>query len=79
MDRHFFDADPDPNFHVYADPATWHQNEVDQNAEPTPFQFLHMLENKEKLVIFIHSNTISQCFSFLINGKSVTILSIFFT
>jgi hypothetical protein len=41
-------------------------------------QVLHKLENKEKFFTFIHSNTISQCFSFLIRGKGDTIISIFF-
>jgi hypothetical protein len=30
--------DPDPNFHVDADPDTdWHQNDADPPADPTPY------------------------------------------
>ncbi len=38
VDRHRFDADPDPNFHVDADPdLDWHHND----ADPTP-SFRHV-------------------------------------
>ncbi len=38
VDRHRFDADPDPNLHVDADPGPvpdWHQNDAEQHADPT--------------------------------------------
>jgi hypothetical protein len=42
VDRHRFDADLDPNFHVDADPDTdWHQNDVNSQADPTP-SFTHV-------------------------------------
>jgi hypothetical protein len=48
VDRHLFDAFPDPNFRVQADPdpdpdAYWHQDNADPRADPTPC--LHTLEN----------------------------------
>jgi hypothetical protein len=40
VDRHRFDADPDPNFHVDADlDPDWHQNNAD--SHPTP-SFTHV-------------------------------------
>jgi hypothetical protein len=41
VDRHRFDADPDPNFHFDDNPVTdtypdWHQNDADPHADPTP-------------------------------------------
>jgi hypothetical protein len=41
VDRHPFDADPDPNmtYHFDADPnpdLDWHQNSADPHADPTP-------------------------------------------
>jgi hypothetical protein len=33
---HRFDYDPDPNFHVDADPdQDWHQNDADPHTDPT--------------------------------------------
>ncbi len=42
MDQHRFDADPDPNFHVDADPK-WHPNSADSHVDPTQ-GVVHMLE-----------------------------------
>jgi hypothetical protein len=59
VDRHRFDADPDPNLRVDADPdPDWHQNVADAHADPTRshadpaevLKFKHV-EN------FIHNNT----------------------
>jgi hypothetical protein len=41
VDRHIFDADPGPKFHVDADPdpysdPDWYQNDADPHADPTP-------------------------------------------
>jgi hypothetical protein len=37
VDRHHFDADPDPNIHVDADSdPDWHQYDADPHADPTP-------------------------------------------
>jgi hypothetical protein len=46
VDRHRFDANPDPNFHVNADPdpnpdLDWHQNDEAPYADPTP-SFTHV-------------------------------------
>ncbi len=44
MDRHRFDADPDPTHHFDADPDPdpyWHQNNADPHADPTP-SFTHV-------------------------------------
>jgi hypothetical protein len=35
VDWRRFHADPDPNFHIYADPD-WHQNNADPHTDPTP-------------------------------------------
>jgi hypothetical protein len=38
------DANPDPNFHVIADPdpdPNWHQNDADPRADPSP-NFTHV-------------------------------------
>ncbi len=46
LNPHQFDANPDPNFHVIADPdpdPNWHQNDADSRADPS--QVSHMLEN----------------------------------
>jgi hypothetical protein len=46
VDRHRFDADPDPNFHVDAVPDSdpdWHENDADPHADPTP-NFTHVGE-----------------------------------
>jgi hypothetical protein len=74
VDRHRFDAEPDPNFHVDADQdpdpgSDLYQNDADLHANPTPS--FSQLKNKEKCRTFIHSNSSLQCFSFLINGKGV--------
>jgi hypothetical protein len=34
VDQHRFDANPDPNFYVDADP-NWHQNNADSHVDPT--------------------------------------------
>jgi hypothetical protein len=51
-DRHRFGANPDPNFHVDAnpDPPDWHQNDADPHADPT--QNLHLLDNKKNIFYF---------------------------
>ncbi len=37
VDRHRFDADPDPNSRVDTDPdPDWHQNNADPHADPIP-------------------------------------------
>jgi hypothetical protein len=69
------DADPDPdldpNFYFDADP-----DPVQIGIKPMQIhmrilpQFLHMLKNREKKFIFIHSNASLHCFSFLISGKA---------
>jgi hypothetical protein len=46
VDRHRFDADPGPNFHVDADPdpdpdPDWHQYDAYPHADPTP-SFTHI-------------------------------------
>ncbi len=39
VDRHHFDADPDPNFYSDADPGPyWHHNDADPHADPTPIR-----------------------------------------
>ncbi len=50
-DRHRFGADPDPNFHVDAnpDPADWHENDADPHADH--IQSLHILENKKTFLL----------------------------
>jgi hypothetical protein len=57
VDRHRFDADPDPNFLADADPdldpdQDWHQNDADPHANPTPC-FTHV--EKSIFFTFIHS------------------------
>jgi hypothetical protein len=79
VDRHHFDAaDPDPNFDYDADPGPdpeWHQNDADRHAYSTP-SFTHVGKLGNNFT-FIHSYASLQCFSFLIKGKCVIILSIF--
>jgi hypothetical protein len=58
VDRHRFDADPDPNFYVDADPdPDWHQNDGGPHADPTPG--LLMFENQNIFCIFIFSHSIA--------------------
>jgi hypothetical protein len=59
VDRHRFDADsdPDPNFHFDADPDPDPEGikTMPMHMRILP-QVLHMLENREKKIIFIYSN-----------------------
>ncbi len=42
VDRHRYDADPNPNFLVDLDPdPDWHQNDASPHADPTP-SFTHV-------------------------------------
>jgi hypothetical protein len=55
VNRHRFDADPDPNVHFDADPnpdPEFHQNDADPRADPTPR--LQMLEH-QNFFTFSHS------------------------
>jgi hypothetical protein len=46
VDRHHFDADPDPNIHVDADSdPDWHQYDADPLADPTP-SFTHFVKSE---------------------------------
>ncbi len=49
MDRHRFDADPDPNFHVDAD-----QNDAGSHAGPTP-GFTHVRKSEYFLNFYLYS------------------------
>ncbi len=76
VDRHRFDADPDPNFDFDADPdpvSDWHHNDADPHADSTPIR----RKTRQK---YIHPQ---QCqftmFIFIISGKGVMLLSIFWT
>jgi hypothetical protein len=57
VDRHCFDADPDPNFYVDADPdldPDWHlNNAILMRILRILFQVLHMLENLNFLFFFV--------------------------
>jgi hypothetical protein len=64
VDRHF-DADPD---------LDWHQNDAVHHADPTKFYICWKIGRKK--LTLIHSNAGLQCFSFLISGKVVMLLSI---
>ncbi len=67
-DRHRVDADPDPYFHVDVDPdldPDWHKNDADPHADPTT------RKTKIKFFTFNHSIANLQCFTFLINVKTV--------
>ncbi len=60
VDRHLFDADPDPNFHFDAelDPdldPEWHQNNADPHAEPTQSFTVHILENRKKKRLLLYT------------------------
>ncbi len=75
-DRHLFDVGPDPNFHFDADPDPgWHHihNDGDPHADSTPIRW----KTRQK---YIHPQ---QCqftmFIFIISGKDVILLSIFWT
>jgi hypothetical protein len=44
VDQHRVDADPDPKFHLEADPdpyPNWHQNDADPHTVPTS-TFIHV-------------------------------------
>ncbi len=63
-----FNANPDPNFYVDADPdldPDWVKNHANPHADPVP-QDSHMLK-------FFHSFASLQCFIFLITLKDVII------
>jgi hypothetical protein len=77
VDRHRFDADPDSNFHVIADPdpdPDWHQIDGDPHADTTRPSFTHVGKSE---FFFTLSRSMSslQCFIFLI---SVTFSITFF-
>jgi hypothetical protein len=74
VDRHRFDADPDPypNFQFDADPdpdSNWHQNDADPNADPT-LRFTHIAKT------YFFTISCLQCFILLISVKDVIIFSI---
>jgi hypothetical protein len=77
-DRHRFDAEPDPNFHVDSDldpDPDWHQNDADPQAGPTPSC---TLEKSDFFITFSNSfvSLLPVCFFSLISVPDVIILSI---
>jgi hypothetical protein len=66
VDRHRFDADPEPTFHFDADPdpdPDWHQN----NADHIRTQVLHIMENNNRAIFFNYASF--HCITFLISAK----------
>jgi hypothetical protein len=66
VDRHRFDADPDPNIHVDADPdpaSNWHKNNADSRADLTS-SLTHVGKPEYFLFLFIHSIARLHCLSF---------------
>jgi hypothetical protein len=78
VDRHRFDADPDPKFHVDADPD---QDRIDINMMPIFMRILlpQVSHKSENPIFFLHFKS-QLCqftiFIFLISVKDVIILSI---
>jgi hypothetical protein len=72
VDRHRFDADPNPDFHVAVADSDWHQCDVDPHAGPTP-SFAGVV--KSFFFAFSQSFASLQCFTFLISVKDVIIFS----
>ncbi len=88
VDRHRPDADPVlipisilmTKSGSKSDPKPdWHQHDA-SNADPIP-SFRHVGIYREQKIkkYFIHNNSSLQCFSFLISGKGVMILSILYS
>ncbi len=76
--RHPFDADPDPELHYDADPHPDRTGIRTIRYGSYPI-FSNCWKIGKKYLLFdtsIHSNARLRCFSFLISGKSVMILSI---
>ncbi len=66
--------EPDPNFHVDADPdPDWHPKDDDPLEDPTP-SFTHV--GKSDFFTVSHSFASLQCFIFLTSVKDFIILSI---
>jgi hypothetical protein len=70
VDRHGFNADPNPNFYLDADPypdLDWHQNDANPQEDPTPS--LTHLRKKEKCCFsqqcqFFLSHKLQKCHYF---------------
>jgi hypothetical protein len=83
VDRHRFDADPDPdpNFHVDADPdpnLDWHQNNADPRVDLSP-SFTHVGKSEYFFYFYTqHCHFVRlQCFIFLISVNCATICNVY--
>jgi hypothetical protein len=73
VDRHRFDADSDPNFHVDADR---HQNDADPHADPTS-RFPHVGKSKYFLLQLDAGMPVYNTLSFSSVSNVVIIFSFF--
>jgi hypothetical protein len=80
--RHRFDADPDPYFHVEADPHSdpdphWHRNDADPHAAPTP-KFCICCKIRKKFLLLVTAMPVYNVLSFSSVSK-VSQFSVFCT